>query len=405
MKRALSVLLVIVAPPVIGCTRGHDWPAQRDWRGSTAQRSARVDTPGSESQPTRSEAGPNPEARGSANHPEPVRTRGDLPEYEVVDLGTLGGSASMAYDINDLGQVVGCAEIRAGVIHAFVWQDGVMTDLGVLPGDTQSCAEGVNNAGQVVGLSYEVDTRRRAVLWQRGDALELASSAAGARARGINDLGHVVGERQVSEQKPLYVDTRPQAFLWRDGEMVDVGRQFEDPRSVACAINNLGQVVGYSECDCRATPGPRAFLWDPGDTAYLGTLGGGDARALAINDSGAVVGEAEMMIATGDVTVSSPRAFIWQHGRMINLGTLGGATSCARGVNASGHAVGWSATSDGSIHAFFWNGSVMIDLNSAIPADSGWVLTKAHNINNLGDIAGEGAHHGQTRAFLVTPRP
>lgn len=384
MKNALLVLLAIIAQPVIGCTPSHDW------HGSVAPTTAGLDSPLTppepEPRPVQSDAGRDREA----------------PEYEVIDLGTLGGAASMAYDVNDAGQVVGCAEIGAGVFHAFIWQDGVMSDLGVLPGDTQSCADGVNNVGQVVGSSYPVSIRRRAVLWQRGDAIELASSTAGARARGINDFGHVVGQRQVSEQKSSYVDTHPQAFLWRDGETVDLGGQFEDPSSVACAINNLGQVVGYSECDCRATPGPRAFLWDPGEIVYLGTFGGGDARALAINDSGAVVGEAEMMITRRGAPLLTSQAFLWEHGRLVNLGTLGGDTSSAADINAPGRIVGWSTTAEGSSHAFVWDGSAMRDLNDSIPPDSGWILSKAHGINNAGEIVGEGEYDGQTRAFLLT---
>jgi hypothetical protein len=45
----------------------------------------------------------------------------------------------------------------------------------------------------------------------------------------------------------------------------------------------------------------------------------------------------------------------------------------------------------------------MADLNSLIPADSGWVLSQANAINENGEIAGEGEFTGQTHAFLLLP--
>jgi len=47
----------------------------------------------------------------------------------------------------------------------------------------------------------------------------------------------------------------------------------------------------------------------------------------------------------------------------------------------------------------------MVDLNTLIPANSGWTLTEAHGINNLGQIAGSGAINREGHAFLLTPVP
>ncbi len=53
----------------------------------------------------------------------------------TTDLGTLGGFNSVAYGINDFGQVVRTSDV-AGVRHAFLWKprDRRMTDLGTLGG-------------------------------------------------------------------------------------------------------------------------------------------------------------------------------------------------------------------------------------------------------------------------------
>src|SRR2546428_10824145 len=72
----------------------------------------------------------------------------------ITDLGTLGGTASIAFGVNNVGQVVGDSNTTTSGIrpHAFLWQNGAMTDLGTL-GGTFSTASGISNFGQGVGVS------------------------------------------------------------------------------------------------------------------------------------------------------------------------------------------------------------------------------------------------------------
>lgn len=79
--------------------------------------------------------------------------QGQTVSYSITDLGTLGGASSTACGINDLGQVVGKSAIVTGQLRAFLWQNGIITDLGTLPGLSFSEARAVNNRGQVVGDS------------------------------------------------------------------------------------------------------------------------------------------------------------------------------------------------------------------------------------------------------------
>jgi probable HAF family extracellular repeat protein len=74
----------------------------------------------------------------------------------MQDLGTLGGAHSFGWGINDSGQVVGSSATATGEMHAFLWTDGVMQDLGTFLGGYYSSALGINNSGQVVGYSHSV---------------------------------------------------------------------------------------------------------------------------------------------------------------------------------------------------------------------------------------------------------
>lgn len=85
--------------------------------------------------------------------------------YVPTDLGTLGGSASHAYALNDHGQVVGDAETSDKIAHAFLWQNGKMQDINPA-GAWTSKAHAINNRGEVVGEIQVALSTRHAVLWK-----------------------------------------------------------------------------------------------------------------------------------------------------------------------------------------------------------------------------------------------
>jgi probable HAF family extracellular repeat protein len=87
---------------------------------------------------------------------------------------------------------------------------------------------------------------------------------------------------------------------------------------------------------------------------------------------------------------------------MTDLGTLGGNSSWVRGINNRQQVVGFSDTVDSS-HAFLYADGRMFDLNSLLPANSGWSLVSAQAINDIGQIVGYGNVNGKTRAFLMSP--
>src|ERR1017187_7899977 len=76
------------------------------------------------------------------------------PRYSITDLGTLGGSFSLAYGINDNGQIDGFSTLPGDAVqHSFVIEKGAMIDLGTLGGPNSESFANLNNAIQVAGTA------------------------------------------------------------------------------------------------------------------------------------------------------------------------------------------------------------------------------------------------------------
>lgn len=130
----------------------------------------------------------------------------------LVILGDLPGgqSDSSATAINDAGQVVGQSDAAAGP-RAFLWTNGLMLDLGVLPGSSESSALDINSRGQVVGVSRSGDgAPSSAFVWTDGemfDLNELTADLGGWRllqAYAINDRGWIVGQALAPDRSEFH---------------------------------------------------------------------------------------------------------------------------------------------------------------------------------------------------------
>ncbi len=175
--------------------------------------------------------------------------------------------------------------------------------------------------------------------------------------------------------------------------------------AISCAygINAKGNVVGYSQITGSTTEHAFIYLYKGGVNSImtdLQTLGGTNSRAYAINDADHVVGWSQT--SSGDT-----HAFFYNGTNMLDLNTLSGDTaSHAYGLNNHDQIVGSSETSEGAERAFLDVDGVMSDLNSMIDPN-GWTLEEARGINDNGQIVGWGqiGDDGPTHAFLLTRVP
>lgn len=203
-------------------------------------------------------------------------------------LGTLGGSGSWAYDINDSGEVVGWARANGEVgsgNHAFIYSEGVngdwvMSNVMGVPMSVNSLAYAINNSGQVAGAVTGYATSE-AFVASNGIVTYLGTFGGNeSAAYDINNNGQVVGMAELS-------GGRYNAFLYSNGSMINL---VNNPHmySSAWAINDSNQVVGQM--------GASAFLYSNGSLQDLNILAGAQVAgwqlgtALDINNNGQIVG-------------------------------------------------------------------------------------------------------------------
>lgn len=346
------------------------------------------------------------------------------PQYRVFNLGIpLGGSVSSDNGVNDLGWSAGESNLAGdGSAHAVFWLAGWPIDLGTLGGPNSAVVwPGVNNLGEVVGISDTADTDPYGESWSCGAFLPASHqghTCVGFKwqfgrmsslptlggnngfATAVNDQGQIVGWAENSVHDPTCV--LPQvlqfkAVVWGPGDhqMQQLAPYSGDPDSAATGINNRGEVVGISGI-CQNAVGNQsathAVLWQKAVPVDLGNLGGSAWNTpMAINDQGVVVGFSDL---AGDQHGSNPNfhAFVWTRpGPMQDLGTLAGdAISEALGVNRQNQIVGVSyAAGFANPRAFLYQNGHMLDLNTLAP-NSPVYLQVGGDINDEGVIVGQG---------------
>jgi CSLREA domain-containing protein len=356
-----------------------------------------------------------------------------IARYAITDLGALTpGPVSIGWDVNSAGQVTGWSSaVTSTNFKPFFYSNGTLTSLTPLGTGTNALAIAISDSGRVVGYSeltpqgpngsftgqvHGFFSDNAGVLKEIG-----ALGGSNSQAWGVNDNGAVVGQAQDAS-----LQARP--FLWRDtnndgvwqaNEMINLGAIAGTTFGRGFSVSNNNIVVGNSTDG--ATGFVLATMWkddngngigDAGELRDLRNLGGSNANASGVNDNGYVCGTSE---TTGLASNGLPlqRGFIWHDdngngvsdpGEMKNLGTLGGEFSSVLRMNQSNEIIGWSdAVGINTARAIRYKNNFMLDLNSAIPQNSGWVLTEARGISDNGKITGYGTINGTQHAYVLTP--
>ena len=352
--------------------------------------------------------------------------------YKLIDLGTFGGPGGLIPNpsfpvLNRHGALVGASDTSFAdpfdpncffdcyIDHGWVWRDGILTDLGTLPGGASSIPVSINARGQVAGQSQNgaIDTltgwpEARAVVWEHGETIDLGTLG-GTQSNAIanNDHGVTVGgasngvpdpfsERVIPNYCQPFGDTfagdsifypsntEVHAIRWtRRTGMEDLGT-LGGPDSFAFAVNNRGQIGGMSFTsfvpNSSGAPTVNPFLWEDGKMTDLGGLGGTFGTATLLNNRGDVIGCSNLL---GDITT---HPFIWTQTKgMRDLGTLGGTYGHPNWINDAGEVVGFATIAgDEHGHAFLWRHGLMKDLGTVgNDPDS-----ESFGINSRGQVVG-----------------
>jgi len=310
-------------------------------------------------------------------------------DYAVIDLGTLGGSATFPAAVNQLGWVTGTTSSPLGS-RAFLWRNGVMEPRHPL-GDN-SFGEGINDLGEIVG-EHGPSFNENAGLWLADGTLIDIGRLGNPRAwaRDVNNDTIVVGSS--------HFDVGPiRGYVWEDGKFTILRSLIpEHEGSGAIRVGEGNQVVGGASYEPAGRS--QAVLWKDGEPNGLGLLEEGRTSAgRGTNNLGQVVGWGSIFV--------NHHAFLWENGVMsdINVDSFANSTF-AMAINDDEFIVG-SMIKRGTLEnlACYWQNRELRDLNELLPPRDEWTLIEARDINNFGQIVGFGTHRGrENRGFILSP--
>jgi len=295
--------------------------------------------------------------------------------YQIVDLGGMiaGSTYSVANDINNTGYVIIAADI-GGCLYS---KEGGIQILPVPSGYTGVAPFGLNDQNQIGVVGYNTEGGQFALFYSDNNYYTMGGPW------GVLDYIDLNNNAQA-----VWGDPGPHSFFY------DFNTKTSTQLSIlGYGINDAGQIAGSLD-------NSGVILNPGGQTVNLGS----NNIPFQINNQG---------YATGSTTVSSnpsyvTHAFLWTPTNgIIDIHDNSMATSSwAAAINNKTEIVGGfqpiSSSSSGG--AFYYKNGQMIDLNNKIPANSGWVLTYATAINDLGQIVGMGTKNGTTKAFLLNPQ-
>ena len=312
--------------------------------------------------------------------------------YQLNDVGTFGGPQSFLYlpglpapgVLNNRGQIAGTADTSAidpicqnhppdcYASHGFIWKNGAKTDLGILPGGTNSQVNWISANGLMTGVDdlnqpdplLGLPIQLHGIFWGHDGTMTDVGALPGtyfAFPSAVNSRGEVVGQGLDTIPDPNGMGGwgfQSRAFSWKDGAMQDLGTLGTGTNAIAEMINDSGQVVGWSYtssdpttplCILPLTTG--TFIWDKKNGMRdIGSFGGTCTYAIALNNKGQIVGGSAL---AGDQEI---HAFVWDAATGITeLPTAAGLFADARAINENGEAVGWGVDPSGTaFNAMVW---------------------------------------------------
>jgi probable HAF family extracellular repeat protein len=287
--------------------------------------------------------------------------------------------------INKAGEVVGVAVKKTAAgeephWRAFLYRKGKYIDLGLLKGCKYSEATGINDRGQIVGVSSPLAGVSYAFLWENGKMRRLPANG-NARANAINNDGLIVGTATTPQGDVVAATWTPSA----------TAPTFLPTYSRAVAVNDAGDIVTVA--------GAQSYVVNGANTLRVGTLGGGDTMAMAINGHGAVAG-------VSNTATDLTHAFLWNRGAIADVSTIKSLDGTAAvlsvdSVNSFGTMVGTVRDGFDTRAMVFTNGHAT-NLNHLIPRKI-LVLDVARAVNDHGQIIGQGHMSDFFASFLLTP--
>jgi uncharacterized membrane protein len=336
------------------------------------------------------------------------------PTYVFTELPTPAGyTATVPFQINDQGFVVGASAQGSGGQNATLWKSGTVQLLGRLNHGTYSVATAVNSKGVVTGHGDDGDSRPLGWIVSGGKLVNFFSNNGGNTIPlAINDAGDVSGYYIKSSSSPW------RGAIWkidakdpRKSTVTDLpilpGADPLHASAIPFAFNKSNQAAGW----CATSGiGQHAVFWK-NDAAHsivdLGVLpGDSTSNASSLNDLGQVVGASHPPFGS--------RPVAWQNDAAhtaVELPLLPGDNyGSADFINNSGTMIGLSAASQpgtwniGPTRIVIWIAGVAYDLQSLVPQTAdGWTIVEVKSINNLGQIAAVASRNGLSRAVVLSP--
>ena len=308
----------------------------------------------------------------------------------IIELQPLaGGGYTDVSSVNDRGDAVGTSAPDGGSSRAVVWHGAGSGSGGNVPqrvGPNGFSPGKINNGGQIAGnLAFGNGGYGPAVA--QGDnasVLPDPRNGYGASVGSINDAGKVTGT--------AYRDGRLRAVTWQAGQprwLPDWGLG-----SHAGAVNTAGAIAGDVLTDNGTF---RPVVWGPADS--LREL---PVPSWGVGGSAGVITDAGLVAGTIYNSMGLLKPVVWTDVGVRSLPLLTvGWNGTPWAANEAGLIVGSADDADGQPHAVLWQDGHVRDLNDLLPADSGWRLTVAADVNESGQIVGQGYLDGQPRGYLL----